>query len=221
MGNHLTKINKNAINFVNKYRDPQAKHEFKKYYIYIKQLEEKSKKKVFTGKFNNRFKSFNSNISSMLSKLKILGSYNVKKMNDFIQSPNYKKKYYYYKVKIMNMLANPKDFVKYFRFSSFKDFKNKVSYSNISKMSFSNFIQRMSLDFKKNSKKILFYILSIYLVICLIKYMFYRVTDRRQDKNLELAFQTIMDLKSQNEDLMNYNQELMSKIREDNNYRKK
>jgi hypothetical protein len=51
--------------------------------------------------------------------------------------------------------------------------------------------------------------------------MFYRVTDRRQDKNLELAFQTIMDLKSQNEDLMNYNQELMSKIREDNNYRKK
>jgi hypothetical protein len=91
----------------------------------------------------------------------------------------------------------------------------------ISKITFGKFKANISSILKKKLKKFLFFFLAIYIVIYLIKFSFYYLTNGRQDKNLKDILLEINHLKSQNEELLKYNREFMTKFKDEERNLKK
>ncbi len=210
MGNYMNKANKTSMNFLNKYKDHKAHDEFKNYYDnYVKKMEQSAKQSGKNSILGRTFKKYMP--SSIMNIKTLMGDNNFSKINKYIKAPTYKQKYYNYELKFKRIFKNRREYYKYFRYSYYQESftKQNVLY----KFNPSNAKQFIINNIKRNTRKFFLYVLSIFMFIYTIKYIFYRMTSGRQDKNLKEALEAIKELKSQNEELMKYNRDLMKMIK--------
>jgi hypothetical protein len=213
-----TSIKDISVIYINKfskaleqYKDNKTNLDAKKYY---KQLSKQIRDKLENPK-HHYIKNLFKNISGQLYSTRILFSNSTEKMNKFVKSGFIEKKFYILKEQLSAVFN-----IKTYNINSMKDkFENR--YYKLKNMTFSDFKDKASHMSKlPNLKnyikgkfyKMLFYFFGLISTYYFIKYLFYRLRTRSQDKKLEEALTLVKELKSQNETLVKNNEELYNKL---------
>jgi hypothetical protein len=191
MGGKMSLWNKNFGNYMLKYRDPKINDEYRKQYeSNLKRLEEKWKNFNFGGNFFKRGKY----------KLNTLFGVNLKKMENYINSPNYKQKLYNYEIYLRRFLK-----------------KMNITNFNFKNFKMPNLLNPRTFyaDLKGSLYKLIIYFSLIVAGFYFIKYSISRIFGTKQDRRMEETLQAVKDLKSQNEKLLKFNQELIYRLEQD------
>ncbi len=218
IGNNIKKggiiIIEKILKKLEKYKDNEFNREFnKKNYELSNRIEEN---------YHKRNKLISRIIPSFINSFKMMFEIkNVSKINKFMNMPRTVQKAYYVK----NYFSN-----------FFGKFKRIEKSTAVNLFSYDNFLyQSKRLKEKKkilnpfylyrNIKyittrlliKIAFYLIGIIFIYKLFKYFLRRIFSSRSDKDLREALNLVKDLKSQNEELLKFNQKFLMKLEEREN----
>lgn len=219
MGNKINKFNQESMKNLGRFRNQKLYDEFQKknenlLKIFNDKLKDKfqnkpdGSKNFFSNKFNKIYNNFISNTIG-----RSILSHNVKKINEFIESPWYKQKMSIYKTKFTNFFKEGQKAGGVMDYSYYKEKVNSKNWTKIvKKFNYTNARDFLRGGIKKKIRKIMMYIFSFFFIYYSIKYILHRVFYRRSDKNLEEALKAVKDLKMQNEELMKYNKDLIEKL---------
>jgi len=218
-GIYLTRINRETMKHMTKYRDEKVYSEFRKNYdSFFKKIENKAKRHSGKSKFfdPSNFNKFANKLN--FSKFRFLFDKNYEKFNKFVKFPIYKQKFYNLNIKMREIWQNRQDYWRYYnsKASNYKEMITREKFSSYYKKAkstpLSDIKHYFTLGIKRKFRKIILYFFSILLVYYCLKYFVYRITEGREDKNLKDALKVINDIKKQNEELMKYNQQLIQTI---------
>ena len=132
-------------------------------------------------------------------------------MDDYVNSTYIEKKYYIWKQYFSKNFGNIK-ISKYGLKEILLNRYTKFRQSNFSEFK-TNPINSIRIGIRKKFRKFILYITAFIIIYYGIKYLFFRLRNRSQDKKLEEALTLVKALKTQNEELIKNNQELIAKVK--------
>jgi hypothetical protein len=202
---------KKAKMYVDKYKDNRKNIEAKKYFGQLSRRLQESLENPKHHYIKNSIKRLTDRIYGT----RIFFSNSTEKMNTFIKSGFFERKYYILKEQVSNW-TNVKNY-------SYTKVRGQLEkrYNQIKNTNFRDYQERAKELFtttgiknfvKGKFYKLLFYFFGIIAVYYSIKHVFQRWRTRSQDKKLEEALSVVRELKTQNETLMKHNEELYSNL---------